>query len=126
MKIPVDLNIGVIQSNTIWHQTDLNLINIEKKIKSRQHKNVNLWVLPEMFNSGFTSEPELVYENMKGKTIIWMKKIAFKYNSAIVGSIVVKVKEFFYNRLIFVYPNKKLVYYDKKHLFTYSLYIFPN
>jgi predicted amidohydrolase len=120
MKIPVDLKIGVIQSDTIWHQTDLNLINIEKKIKSRQHKNVNLWVLPEMFNSGFTSQPELVYENMKGKTIMWMKKVAFNYNSAIMGSIVVKEKEFFYNRLIFVYPDKKIVYYDKKHLFTFS------
>jgi predicted amidohydrolase len=37
---------------------------------------VNLIVLPEMFTTGFTMNPDKVAESMQGTTVEWMKTMA--------------------------------------------------
>ena len=57
-------------------------------------------------------------ESMNGKTIKWMKSVAFEKKCAIAGSIIIKENNCFYNRFVFVYPDKRIEYYDKRHLFS--------
>ena len=65
-------------------------------------------VLPEMFTSGFTMNPESVAEKMNGHSISWMQKIAIKKQIAITGSLVIEEKNNYYNRLVFVHPSGEI------------------
>ena len=112
------LNIAILQSDIIWEDPKQNRLNFSKKIED--FKEVDIIVLQEMFTTGFTTNVEEVFETMGGDTVNWMLKNAAKKKALIVGSIIIKEKESFFNRLIVAFPNGKLKFYDKKHLFSYA------
>ena len=114
-----ELLITLIQTNIFWKDISKNINQISKSLEGINSK-VDIILLPEMFSTGFTMNPENVYEKMDGKTISWMKDMALKYNSAIGGSIVIKERSKFYNRFLFVKPSGKVEFYDKRHTFTYA------
>ena len=111
------MKVALIQSNIIWENPEANRILFEQKINSINEK-INLIVLPEMFTSGFTMQPDLVAETMQGTSILWLKNLAKVKNTAITGSLVILENGNFYNRMVFVFPNGQIDFYDKKHLFT--------
>lgn len=110
------LKIALIQGPIVWHSADANREYFEHKIKSVSA--VNLFILPEMFTTGFTMNPDEVAEETQGETVNWMMKLAVECQCAITGSIVIKQNEHYYNRLIFVDENGSMHQYDKRHLFT--------
>ena len=110
---------ALLQTNLIWENPAENTRLIEHQI-ANLNELVDLIVLPEMFTSGFTMNPKVVAETMQGETISWMKKIAKENNSAITGSLVIEENGNYYNRLIFVFPDGSLQYYDKRHLFSFA------
>lgn len=112
-----NLKVAIIQSNLVWENPIQNRINFSKKIDAITNT-VDLIVLPEMFTSGFTMNPESVAETMQGDTVNWMKAIASKKQCAIMGSVVIKENNTFVNRFLFVEPTKAISFYDKKHSFT--------
>ncbi len=109
--------IAGIQSHLIWENPAENRNYFEEKINSLP-KNLDLLVLPEMFTTGFTMNPEKVAEKIDGKTVSWLQKIASEKNFAITGSLVIEENGNYYNRLVFVHPSGKIDFYDKKHTFT--------
>ena len=111
------MKIALIQSSLFWENPTANRNYFEEKINGITEK-VDLIVLPEMFTTGFTMNPEAVAEAMEGETIIWLQSLAKAKNSAITGSLIIKENNNFYNRLVFVFPSGEIQYYDKKHLFT--------
>lgn len=112
-----ELFVAGIQAPLIWENPSENRGYFDEKINSLP-TNIDLVVLPEMFTSGFTMNPERVSEKMNGVTISWMQKLASKKNMAITGSLVIEEHENYYNRLVFVHPSGKINYYDKRHSFT--------
>ncbi len=70
-----------------------------------------------MFNTGFTMNASANAEDMDGKSIQWLAKIAGEKGSTICGSMIIREKGKFYNRLIWMKPDGSFLYYDKKHLF---------
>ncbi len=118
-----NLKIAIIQTDLIWENPERNRQLFSEKIESIS-ENVDLIVLPEMFTTGFTMHPEKVAETMDGKTIVWMKKLAKKNNTAITGSLIIKDKleseseDNYYNRLVFMSPSGNIQTYDKRHTFT--------
>ena len=111
------LKIALIQSNTVWENPQENSKRYSQKINEIQG-DYNLLILPETFTTGFSMKPEKLAETMNGETVQWMQEIALEKQSAITGSVIIEEDGKFYNRLIFVYPNGKLQYYDKRHLFS--------
>ncbi len=111
------MKIAVLQTDLVWENPIYNRLTIESKVLSSDKK-FDVLVLPEMFTSGFTMNPEHIAETMEGETINWLKNLAKQKKTAIMGSLVVKEGELFYNRLVFVTPKKEVFFYDKKHLFT--------
>ena len=111
------MKIALLQSSLIWENPKANRNHFEEKINALAEK-VDLIVLPEMFSTGFTMNPEAVFETMEGETIQWMQSLTKAKNSAITGSLVVKENENFHNRLVFVFPSGEMQIYDKRHLFT--------
>jgi omega-amidase len=111
------MKIALIQSSLAWENSEKNRNTFEKKINAITDK-VDLIILPEMFTTGFTMEPNAVAETMCGETLTWLKHLAKAKNSAITGSLVITENGNFYNRLVFIFPSGEVWSYDKKHLFT--------
>lgn len=111
------MKIALIQSSLFWESPSANRNYFEEKINAIAEK-VDLIVLPEMFSAGFTMNPSVVAETMKGDTILWMQSLAKAKKSAITGSLIIKENNNFYNRLAFVFPSGEVQFYDKRHLFT--------
>lgn len=111
------MKIAFLQTHLIWENPVLNRALIEAYFISEDEK-FDLFVLPEMFTTGFTMHPENVAETMNGETVSWMKALALKKDCAICGSLVISESNGFYNRFIFVHPNGKIDFYDKRHLFS--------
>lgn len=108
---------ALIQTQLSWENPSENQKQFQQKINAIS-ENVDLIVMPEMFTSGFTMKPQIVAETMSGETISWLKQIAKTKNCAITGSLVITENNNFYNRMVFVFPDGKIEFYDKKHLFT--------
>ena len=111
------MKIALIQIPLVWEDPKSNRANIEQKINTLE-AGIDLIVLPEMFTTGFTMQPERVAETMQGETIVWMQSLAKAKNFAITGSLVINEKGNYYNRLLFVFPSGDIQFYDKRHLFT--------
>jgi omega-amidase len=111
------MKIALIQIPLVWEDPKSNRANIEQKINTLE-AGIDLIVLPEMFTTGFTMQPERVAETMQGETIVWMQSLAKAKNFAITGSLVINEKGNYYNRLLFVFPSGEIQLYNKRHLFT--------
>lgn len=111
------MKIALIQTSLIWENPIENRSHLSQKINGFL-EDVDLIVLPEMFSSGFTMNPETVAETMQGETIAWLQHLAKAKNCAITGSLVINENNKYYNRLIFIFPDGEIKTYDKKHLFT--------
>jgi len=112
-----NLKIAIIQADLVWHNAAENRSNFSKKINSIS-ETVDMIVLPEMFTSGFSMQPQNIAETMQGETVKWMQRLASEKQSAITGSIVIFENKNYYNRFLFVQPSGEINYYDKRHLFT--------
>lgn len=114
-----DLKITLIQTELAWENTAKNLSHFSDKI-NQIHQQTDLILLPEMFTTGFSMTPENIAENPNGQTLKWLQEKAKKNQAAISGSIIVKEKDAYYNRLYFVFPNGEYQVYDKRHLFSFA------
>ena len=113
-----NLKIAIIQTDIIWESPLENLDVLNNKI-DKIDSSVELIVLPEMFATGFTLNVEQVKQTMDGEIVTWMKKVAVDKKIAIFGSVIIDDDyNTLYNRAIFVFPNGKIEFYDKKHLFS--------
>lgn len=117
------MTITLLQQDIIWGNPQANQEMAEKAILSAPHS--DLYVLPEMWSTGFATRPEGIAEH-DNSSLIWMQQIATRLDAAIAGSIAVAVsgeegKTEYRNRFYFVRPDESApVYYDKHHLFTYG------
>ncbi len=110
------LHVTIVQSRIAWQDVQQNLDWFEAKMESISGA-TDIIVLPEMFTTGFSMENEKLAEESGGKSTQWMHRMASKYNAVVVGSIIVKDKAKFYNRLVWMHPSGEAEFYDKRHLF---------
>jgi omega-amidase len=113
------LSLTLIQTPLFWEDKGANLSMLSQKINSIDVY-TEIIVLPEMFNTGFSMQPEKFAETMDGPTIEWMRNLAVEKKVIITGSLIIVDNEKYYNRLIWMLPNGQLGYYDKRHLFAYA------
>ncbi len=113
------LTVSTIQTALHWENKAANRNMFEEKIAEIPVE-TEIVILPEMFTTGFTMQPEKFAERMDGETIEWMKKISNEYKIIITGSIIIEDDGKYYNRLIWMLPNGQFGYYDKRHLFAYA------
>jgi predicted amidohydrolase len=113
------LTVTLIQTNLHWQDIATNLSMFERKISAINTK-TEIVVLPEMFSTGFTMQPERFAETMDGDTVRWMRDIAISKKIILTGSAIIKEHDNYYNRLIWMLPNGEYGYYDKRHLFAFA------
>ena len=112
------MKIALLQSDIEWAMPCRNRFEAEAMMASAP--GCDLYVLPEMFSTGFCTSPEGVAEPEPCDSLKWMKDSAEMFSAAIAGSVAVEENGRFFNRFYFVTPDGNAVHYDKRHLFTYG------
>lgn len=115
------MNITILQTDIQWGCPEENIKQAESLLLS--HPGSDLYVLPEMWSTGFATEPQGLAEDENNSiSLAWMKQTAQQQNCAICGSLAVRTADGNYrNRQYFVNGrNGTVQYYDKHHLFTYG------
>ena len=113
------LHFSLIQSKLYWEDKEANLDMFARKILQMDVP-TEIIVLPEMFSTGFTMQPQQFAETMEGTTVDWMRRLSHEKRAIITGSIVIEEEGQYFNRLIWMLPNGQLGYYDKRHLFAFA------
>ena len=113
------LTFTLIQTSLHWEDKASNLQMLEEKINSITEK-TQVVVLPEMFSTGFSMNPELLAETMDGETISWMKRLAAAKKVILTGSVIIQENGSYYNRFVWMQPNGEFGYYNKRHLFAFA------
>lgn len=111
------MKITILQEDIVWANPEANCQAADRAIDN--NKGSDLYVLPEMFSTGFATKPEGIAEE-NGYSLSWMRNKAAQMNAAICGSIATKEDGKYFNRFYFVEPDGKVTTYDKRHLFTFS------
>ena len=114
------MKVTILQLNSVWGNPDENIKKAELLIN--QAPDSDLYVLPEMWSTGFATEPFGIAEDANEcKSLSWMIKMADEHHCAISGSLAISQDGTFKNRHYFVNGRTGVIsYYDKHHLFRYG------
>ena len=112
------MKITILQRDIEWANPSVNINRADEVID--RNPGSDIYVLPEMFSTGFCTNPEGIAESDNSETLQWLKRKAAAIDAAIAGSVAVTKDGKFYNRFYFVKPDGSVTHYDKKHLFTYG------
>jgi len=111
-----DLNISLVQANQVWEDKSANFKNYLRLIDGID---TDLFIFPEMFNTGFTmntSEMSEPFEN--SPSIDWLMNLSKSKDSAIYTSLIIEEDGSFFNRGVFITPDGELTTYDKRKTFS--------
>lgn len=112
------MKVTIFQTNIYWAKPDENVQNVQCLLDENQGS--DLYVLPEMWATGFATTPHDIAEKEDSVALHWMHQTAADHSCAVSGSLLVQTSDGkFYNRHYFVTPQQT-VFYDKHHLFTYG------
>jgi predicted amidohydrolase len=111
-----DLSVTLVQAPLAWQDPPANRRRFTAIIAALPGLG-DLIVLPEMFTTGFTMEPEHHAETMDGPSIAWMAQTAHRHGVTLCGSLVIRDANSFRNRLIWMTAGGEMAWYDKRHLF---------
>lgn len=112
------MKVIILQTDIYWANPKANRKHIEEMMSVCGSG--DLYVFPEMFSTGFCTQPVGIAEPLGSETLQWMKRIASERECAIAGSVATEENSKFFNRFYFVTPTGEVYSYDKKHLFTYG------
>ncbi|WP_343664311.1 nitrilase-related carbon-nitrogen hydrolase [Chryseobacterium mucoviscidosis] len=110
------MKITGLNLDIIWKNKVENFNIIEKEL---QNQEADLFLLPEMFSTGFCMDASEVSDRNL-ESLEFLKKMAKEKNAAFCGSAPVEEYGKFYNRMYFVQPDSQIDFYDKRHLFSFS------
>lgn len=111
------LTCTLIQTALYWEDVAANLTMLQQKIASISDAK-EMVILPEMFSTGFSMQPEVYAQPMDGTVVQWMQQIAMEKRIILCGSVMISENDCYYNRFIWMLPNGEYRYYNKRHLFT--------
>ena len=120
------MRVALVQMDIVWESPSVNREVAERLMMAAEKSDI--YVLPEMWNTGVTTQPQGVAEDENGETLMWMREMAVKLDAAVCGSVAVRLPDgTFRNRLYFVMPGQNgqwsmlnVQWYDKHHLFAYG------
>ena len=111
------MKVSILQHDIVWGNPAENRLRLQQQIEAQP--GADLYVLTEMWSTGFAINPEGVAERDEA-SLQWMKDMAVQQQAAIAGSLAIEQDGSFHNRLYFVKPDGVVEYYDKRHLFSYG------
>jgi predicted amidohydrolase len=113
-----NFHVGLVQADTQFANADGNLAYLEESLEN--HSGADLYLLPELFNTGYRNAFTLPAEPMGGKTCRWMSLMAGRKKAAICGSVSILEGGKVFNRFILAEPGGGFQWYDKVNVFAFS------
>jgi len=113
------LHITLIQPDIVWEDKEANLRQYETILAGITGPR-QVVALPEMFTTGFSMAPERLAEPMDGNSVAWMAKMAVEHRCILTASLMIVEDAKYYNRMLWVQPDGRIGFYDKRHLFAYG------
>ncbi|MCX6278221.1 MAG: nitrilase family protein [Bacteroidetes bacterium] len=114
-----DLRVTLIQSNIFWEEPQKNLEHFGYLI-NRIPDPTDLILLPEVFNTGFSMNPDLCSEDIHGISMQFLRRMAGEKDAAIMATLMISEESNYYNRLVCMHPDGHFETYNKRHLFRLS------
>ena len=111
------MKISVIQCDTVWMDPTANLDKIGIWCNS-SHQDTDLWLLPEMFNTGYSLDPSKMSVEWQETTLVALQDYSLNYGGTFGGSIPMFRNGKWYNTFIFVNGDGLVAQYDKIQLFS--------
>ena len=136
------MKVCLLQTDILWGDPQANLRHLDALLDGAPR--ADLYVLPEMFTTGFATLEGATVETEPSVGLAWMRRKAAELGAAFAGSIALEISrqarndneakddnrlsfrpseasgEIRVNRFYFVRPDGSYEYYDKRHLFGYG------
>ena len=114
------MKISILQIDIEWGSAQENIRRAEALMA--QAPGSDLYVLPEMWSTGFATDPHDIVESETDNVALeWMRQTARERHCAISGTLAVKTGDVYKNRHYFIDGRNGIEsYYDKHHLFRYG------
>lgn len=122
------MQIALLQTDPQDKDVKTNIARAESLMQ--QTPEADLYVLPEMWATGFLTDPAPSVHEQSMRALAWMQQTALDCGHAVAGSLAVmdeadsSVKPSirrWRNRFFFVHPDGHMDHYDKRHLFAPGL-----
>ncbi|MEN3041542.1 MAG: amidohydrolase [Bacteroidia bacterium] len=107
------LRVGWVQMEIAWERPRDNIDRVERLITGHE---ADIWVLPEMWSTGFTMDTDKA-DRPQGTAWQAMKRWSEQTQALFIGSVQTRTGEKARNRLYAVFPDGRTLIYDKRHLF---------
>ena len=112
------MKVTIFQTDVHWAQPAENVRKVQRLFS--ENAGSDLYVLPEMWATGFATTPHDIAEREDSVALQWMHRTAVEHSCAVSGSLLIQTADGKYrNRHYFVTPQQTC-FYDKHHLFTYG------
>ena len=115
------MNVCILQQDILWGDPESNLQHLDTLLSIAPR--AELYVLPEMFTTGFATLDGATVETEPSAGLAWMRRKAAELGAALAGSIALEIPADAgkcANRFFFVRPDGTYEHYDKRHLFGYG------
>ena len=114
------LTIAFYQQDIAWENPEANFRKVERAFAGVEGM-VDVLVVPETFNTGFSDNMAAMAEEQEGATLGFARRMAQRYDALFVGTWTVRLEDgVVVSRLHWVYPDGTYGYYDKGHTFRMS------
>lgn len=110
------MRIVIVQYDIAWQDSKANYQEVSRLLNNSQQ--VDLIVLPEMWNTAFTMDAGPCAEKEEGPSVQQMRSWAADYDCLVTGSLIIEQGGQYYNRLLLVSKEGVVDRYDKRHLFS--------
>jgi len=112
------MKVTILQTDVRWALPEENVGNVLRMFD--ENRGSDLYVLPEMWATGFATKPQDIAEGEESVALRWMRQTAAYHGCAISGSLLIQTADGAYRNRHYFVTSDDAVYYDKHHLFTYG------
>lgn len=112
-----DLNIACLQTDIIWQDRDANIEHYSTLMDAAEGP-VDLFLLPETFNTAFPVDACRYAEKRDGVTMRWMQQMAKQKNAVVAGTLIINDPDGYYNTFVWMCPDGSCQTYRKRHTFA--------
>lgn len=121
------MTVHLLQTNLLWRDPRGNIDHINERLDKwakdvtglGSDQQIHLMLLPEMFSTGFSMDPEGVCSSWSKTDFVlaWMRNRAVHGGYYLGGSLMMKKRGRFYNMFVLWSPSGQVQTYEKRHLF---------
>jgi predicted amidohydrolase len=115
------MKVAAVQHDIVWEDPETTRDRVQPMIAEAAMAGAQLIVLPEMFATGFSMQPELIAEDEGGPTEQFLLRRAHEHGAHLIGSIAQRGADGLYrNNAVLARPDGSVTRYAKIHPFSFA------